>query len=160
MRDILFKAKRKNWKELPKEEQWVYGYYVIGLNTYEEPIHIIFEPTTIFGENGKTDRWVEIDPDTICQYTGLTDDDGEKIWECDILRTYDCTTEDYIVVWSIEKGAYVIASSRKTDDKYTSKVGNVIYEEHEDLVYEVLSEGGLHPVVIGNIFDNPELLEG
>lgn len=147
MREILFKAKRID------NGEWVEGYLFKQI-AVEDRIYFAIEVID------NTVNSFEVDENTISQYTGLTDDDGEKIWEYDILRTCDCTTEDYIVVWSTEKRAYVIASPRKIEDKYTLKVGNVIYEEHDDLVYEVLSEGGLHPVVIGNIFDNPELLEG
>ena len=35
----LFKAKQKNWRKLPKEQWWITGYYVLGFNEYEEPIH-------------------------------------------------------------------------------------------------------------------------
>ena len=37
----LFKAKQKNWRKLPKEQWWITGYYVLGFNEYEEPIHML-----------------------------------------------------------------------------------------------------------------------
>ena len=51
----LFKAKQKNWRKLPKEQWWITGYYVLGFNEYEEPIHMFFEPTSMFYSHKKTD---------------------------------------------------------------------------------------------------------
>lgn len=71
MREILFKAKRLD------NGKWVEGYY------FAKPIlnyHCILE-----GEN----QW-QIDPDTLCQFTGLTDKDGNKIWENDIVDVSGC----------------------------------------------------------------------
>lgn len=82
MREILFKAKHKNWRELPKEEWWVEGYpvkyqpcaskdeYVYGIcPKYASALYII-----------------EIDPETLCQFIGKTDKHGKKIWENDIIK--------------------------------------------------------------------------
>lgn len=55
----LFKAKQKNWRKLPKEQWWITGYYVLGFNEYEEPIHMFFEPTSMFYSHKKTDGWEE-----------------------------------------------------------------------------------------------------
>lgn len=67
-REILFKAKRKNWRELPKEEWWVEGNLIT--NEREEGtayIGYIFDV-----HNGVIEDFdiVEIDPETLCQYTG------------------------------------------------------------------------------------------
>ena len=84
-REILFKAKRKNWRELPKEEWWVEGNLIT--NEREEGtayIGYIFDV-----HNGVIEDFdiVEIDPETLCQYTGKTDKNEKKIWENDIVRT-------------------------------------------------------------------------
>ena len=140
MRNILFKAKIKNWRELPTEEQWVYGYYVRGFNVYEEPIHIIFDPTTIF-ENNKTDGWDEIDPDTLCQYTGfgLNDNHDNKIWENDIV--WIAGTDRAIVIFSEKHSGYIL-----------QPIGD-FYFDSPMLVHNV----DIIDNCIGNIFDNPEL---
>ena len=134
----LFKAKRID------NGEWVTGQYVKGLDMYDKEVHLIFEPTTIFYSSGETDGWIEIDPRTICQCTGLKDKNGKLIWENDIMVAH--LDEDYPedetyirILWyesgfcSKEKGSEDISPIDKFD------------QEHFE--------------VCGNIFDNPELLE-
>lgn len=66
--------------------QWVYGYYVKGLDMYDKEVHLIFEPATIFYFNGETDGFEEIDPKTLCRSTGSHDKNGKLIFENDILN--------------------------------------------------------------------------
>lgn len=70
MREILFKAKRKD------NGEWVEG--------------TVFYPesgiTVMFPILGRTTEVEEVDPETVCQYTGLTDKNGVKIFENDVLK--------------------------------------------------------------------------
>ena len=78
VREILFKAKRID------NGEWVEGYCVKGTKFPS----VIF--TNIDSEIPECFDFEEIDENTICQYTGLTDKNGNKIWENDILRySYD-----------------------------------------------------------------------
>lgn len=68
-REILFKAKRKYSGE------WVEGYYV-----YCRKRHYILQILNKeIGFDEREDKWIEVDAETLCQYTGLTDKNGKKI---------------------------------------------------------------------------------
>lgn len=133
MREILFKAKRKD------NGEWVEGYYVYCRKRH----YILPVLNKAIGFDEREDEWVEVDPNTLCQFTGLTDKNGKKIWEYDICEmVYDGTIHIYVVVWD------------KTELDFKGTNGKENYGcnfEYLGCCEEI--------VVIGNIFDNPELLE-
>lgn len=148
MREILFKAKRKDWRKLPKKEWWVEGDLIqttfngikrmwISSEEYDNArLRYVHKYVTEW-------RGIEIDPDTLCQYTGLTDKNGQKIWENDILRR-----DGY---WDIriefENGTFMVRNADKV--QYINHVTCTPISTFNIKGYEV----------IGNIFDNAELLE-
>ena len=83
---------------------------------------------------------IEVDPESVGQFTGLTDKDGTKIFEGDIVKTYDPDDIPAVVVY----------------DESETQYGIVI-----DNIYYCLGAvfRGIDLEVIGNIHDNPELIE-
>ena len=159
MREIIFKAKRKDWKKLPKEEWWIEGYYrripCMGLHEHY-----------IMPQNPKNRvEQYEIDVNTLCQFAGFTDENGRKIWENDILRGHN--NDDDLSKVSFGK-FYVI------DVETLNKVDEVVGWHTEVIETDALSkcEPFCLPMpltdfyikrsefeVFGNIFDNADLLE-
>lgn len=132
MREILFRAKRKNWSELPKEEWWVEG------DVIHEPYGVVIQ---YYVEKRRIK--VVIDPETLCQYTGLPDKNGKRIWENDICEmVYDGGVYIYVIVWDAEELDFKGTNGK---EKYGSNF------EYLGCCEEI--------VRIGNVFDNPELLE-
>ena len=122
MREILFKAKRKD------NGKWVEG------DAIHEPIGMSIRHE----KNGMSVR-VPVDPDTLCQYTGLTDKNGQKIWENDIVRNEE--GDIGVVQWFEERAAFMIWNKTKNCVCY-------------------LAENDFSKIeIVGNEFDNPELLE-
>lgn len=131
-REILFKAKRKD------NGKWVEGYYcktTIGNDV--RPSDLIFVPFKV--SRNEEWGWMKVDFDTICQYTGLTDKNGKKIWENDIVRNEK--GDIGVVQWFEEHAAFMIWNKTKHYVCY-------------------LAENDFSKIEIaGNEFDNPELLE-
>lgn len=88
----------------------------------------------------------KVDSSTICQYTGLTDKNGKKIWENDIVKNADSGD-----IGVIKFGLY----NSKHYGFYIKWVGNFDYRE--DILYW---RNNHFFTIVGNALDNPELLEG
>lgn len=153
MRTIKFRGKASH------NGEWLYGdlinihgkYHILGEDDMREDGHHVTQ-------DGDRPTWVE--PDTIGQFTGLLDKNGEEIYEGDILRYpakdkyqeenfvsfevfwHDNDCADNHVGWQIDRrhfhgcicGTFDISTFLP---RYTKKM-----------------------VIIGNIYDNPELLKG
>ena len=137
MREILFRGKRIYGDE------WVDG----SLVRFADGCDFI----CVQGENMDfLDKFAVI-PDTVGQYTGLTDKNGKKIFEGDIVLFEDESPSNYEYHDCTEMRCGVIEYG---DNCFY--ITNRIAVEMEDLVYNEK----LDVEVIGNIHDNPELLKG
>ena len=128
MREILFRGKRVS------DGEWVYGNY--GFNdTFTDENHYIFQ-------NEAWDFFV--DHETVGQFTGLTDKNGNRIFEGDIVLF------DYI-------GKNRGVNGKAVVDFNNGKFG-VFWGWHNEFV-SLDGFANSTSEVIGNIHDNPELLE-
>lgn len=137
-REILFKAKRKD------NGEWVEGYY---LNIAKINPFICTGKIKLDGalKGIIAPEMHEIVPDTVCQYTGLTDRDGKKIWENDIVRNK--------AKWGAWLGKVIFKNS-------CFVIEWCEYREHSKKGMSAFSENLINAKeVVGNVFDNPELSE-
>ena len=139
MREILFKGKKKD------NGEWIEGYLMDGGMPGEKRIFI---GKLVIGKWTVTaDEFDEVDPDTICEYTGLTDKNGKKIWENDIV---------------------LVTNKNYCSGKIESSIGNIfitfgtwyIGGKTQDRLYSINNDTIFQNELVGNIFDNPELLQG
>lgn len=148
MREILFRGKRID------NGEWAYG-SLIEQNNPEYHTYIVRSfLAEIDKENIDVTNLdiVEVDPNTVGQYTELKDKDGAKIFEGDILAFDDMDGSKgiYEVFWDGNNGKFAIAASGNRNYVDDFELFDELFERNE---YFKLFE------VIGNINDNPELLK-
>lgn len=141
MREVLFRAKRLD------NGEWIEGYYASKGKGTDLEKHFIVSST--FGSNTNAYPFyftdIEVDPKTVCQYTGLTDKNGRKIFEGDIVRYTD----------------EVIGKGKADEIKYneTHAAFCRLHKSEMGLQYLFIDEAIANTIeVIGNIFDNPDLI--
>lgn len=146
VREILFRGKRLDTGE------WIEGYYAKQSNhacfAHElKHQHFIFEDVFLDFNLGGLQEF-EVVPETVGQYTGLTDKNGKKIFEGDIAK-FRRFENNYIgkIIFNYKTAGFefrwdvlVVAFGEKAT--YTANLS--VCDEIE---------------VIGNIYDNPELLK-
>lgn len=129
MRDILFRGTRKD------NAEWVYGYYEF----YNGGHYINIQTDRVNSGGYPIREFIKVIPETVGQYTGLTDKNGKRIFEGDIVKGENWLHKDHCIhrVVFNEGGFYFI-----------DKDGDPWHHDHIN-DFEI----------IGNIHDNPELLE-
>ena len=133
----LFKAKRID------NGEWVVG-YLYRLSENNPPFIMLRK----YGES------YEVDEHTICQCTGLKDKNGNLIWENDIVK--DLFSDVYA---QIKYGSYQSCfDSTKVEHIgfYVNWFGRYAKSRRKDLGYWI---NMVDTEIVGNTFDNPELLE-
>ena len=126
MRDIIFRGKRIS------DGEWVEGY--LGVEVGGAPV------IEYCGTDEDVGDYVEeqfVNPESIGEFTGLTDKNGSKIFEGDILHA---AQGNFVVRWSESICSFVAGEKERMRPCMNSGTMNCCE-------------------VIGNIYDNPELLE-
>lgn len=122
MREILFRGK---WIG---NGEWVYGFPMIMWGRYHIISRLIKRIVSI------------VNPSTIGQYTGLTDKNGVKIFDGDILKT----TNSNCAIWFVDYKSTAFCANQANANFSCTLDSFIAASEVE---------------VIGNVHDNPELLE-
>lgn len=140
MREILFRAKAVSYGE------WVYGNLIHSkrfagkLNEWR-----IYEQETGLES--------DIEPETVGQFTGLLDKNGNKIFEGDILDTGEFGNYNIAIDWN-EKACchdwYILVDNEKQ--------GDLLFKAIEESIDKIDRPFSDVIAIVGNIHDNPELL--
>lgn len=127
IREVIFRGKRTD------NGEWIEG-SLLGIDWCDKPSTYSIAPNT------PVSVFYSVLPETVGQYTGLTDKNGKRIFEGDIIQSLESSVTG-LVQWFPEHSAFMVWC------KPANEVG-FLYE----CAYIIK--------VIGNIHDNPELLEG
>jgi uncharacterized phage protein (TIGR01671 family) len=142
MKEILFRGKCLD------DGTWVEGYYTRAIHWIDDkPMHILLTHDAALYPRNEFCPWCEVNPNTVCQYTGVNDRTGRKIFEHDIISV-EYEEDWWSRVWYEQYEVYF-------SDKY-----HAYRARHANGDDYSLWEFDRYCTVIGNTIDNPKLMEG
>ena len=138
-REILFRGKRFG------DGEWIEGYFLPGNERQSlHPRIFVYLPET------QSFECFDIDIDTLGEYTGLTDKNGTRIFEGDIVKITGFHTT-------------AIAAVKYGSSSEKSPSWGWYFDDNDGHTYFLVSRAfceDYNAIIIGNIHDNPELLKG
>ena len=145
-REIKFRGKDY------QTNKWAYGFLFMGKGDDNRDYAFILQDKGLKVGAAREDNAIEfpydevhlVDKETICQYTGLKDKNGKKIYEGDIVKSISGKI-GYVIFLQQEMGYVVVWDNCDTRLGHRNRGGGYEYGESIE--------------IIGNIYDNPELVK-
>ena len=172
MRDLLFRGKKVKPSVFDKTD-WVYGSLIDSGNHEQVSIYPWYDgASTMTIRQLVYARMEAVKPETVGQFTGLTDKNGKEIFEGDIVKqTFEKTVaiatadfwggDEYADLYGEDVGVVVILPSKGTCIKnpviHREVDGEITQDGEVAKMYKNICSGRCE--VIGTIHDNPELVE-
>ena len=132
-REILYRGARMG------DGKFVYGSLVFVKENDKSENEL---PHIVISYGPDTFDWFEVDPETVGQFTGMTDKNGTKIFEGDIVRHIDTTCH---VVEVVNSEVYFDTEMLEFGFRYSNELFHCQFNNEFE--------------VIGNIYDNKEILK-
>lgn len=149
MREILFRGKRAD------NDEWIYGGYVHKKNSDTYIVTSTIGTSCKCEINNMIVTAFSVDLETVGQFTGFTDDNGVKIFEGDIVASR-CMVSIIAHGWYLDTEIASYAESEpfsRCYGWYSDEIGT--YDQYGLTEYDCTDI-----TIIGNVYDNPELLRG
>jgi uncharacterized phage protein (TIGR01671 family) len=130
MREILFRGKRVD------NGEWVEGFLVIAEDTFkpdDEKTCFILEADVSYFGHGEFSGVERVDPETVGQFTGLTDKNGKKIFEGDIVTMPAYAGGKHKAVVYFKSGKFAVDGSNYSFKDIAPKRMEVIGNIHDNL---------------------------
>ena len=140
MRTIKFRGKRID------KDVFVFGDMLTGMGYKKGKFYILPHLTYYPGDCNSLDGY-EVVPETVGQFTGITDKNGKEIYEGDIIGCHNPDIK-HLIFYNEKQGRFMAALNGDIDNDFVGVCGL------DDSRWNASKE------VIGNIHDNPELLKG
>lgn len=171
-RPHVYRAKRLGCAPTVNPEYaWAEGAYYVHHNRMVSPLGDELRPEDVdhvIIQSGFAD-WnmprqlcaVPVDPDTVCEATEWKDKNGKRIWEYCFIQFPDTGEEgyEYKEGFDFENIAMVVKKNGRWELDHFASTNSAVLDDMNDGNHDEFISVFADCEVIGNLFDNPEILE-